>query len=116
MKFKVHLYREIFDFQNLHKERQIIEQHIFEITLKYDFIKELPEWTIEFNVALEKGDWAGIYKKGITTPSLLLRSHTISLPIPSNKEIEWGINEKKYVRRPIGDKSKFEILDFNYAA
>lgn len=111
MKFKVNLNPEMFDFQNLHNERQIIEKRLFEITKSCNFIKELPDWTIEINIQLGKGAWAGIYKKGITTPSMLLRSHTLFLPIPSNKEIEWGVNEKKYARRPSRDEDRFKILN-----
>ena len=42
---------------------------------------------------------------------MLLRSHTLFLPIPSNKEIEWGVNEKKYARRPSRDEDRFKILN-----
>jgi len=115
MNFRVNLNPEIFDFQNLHNERQIIEKSIFAKVKDFDFIKELAEWTIEINIQLGKGNWAGIYKKGFTTPSMFLRSHTIFLPIPSNKEIEWGINEKKYVKQPTRDSSKFNISNFNFS-
>jgi hypothetical protein len=115
MKFKVNLNPEIFDFQNLYNERQIIEKRLFELIKNSNFIKELPEWTIEINVQLGKGNWAGIYKKGITTSSMYIRSHTISLPIPSNKETEWGINEKKYVKQPFRDSSKFNVSDLNFS-
>ena len=61
MKFKVNLNPEMFDFQNLHNERQIIEKRLFEITKSCNFIKELPDWTIEINIQLGKGAWAGNY-------------------------------------------------------
>lgn len=115
MKFKVHLNPEIFDFQNLYNERQIIEKRLFKTTESCNFIKELHEWTIEINIQLGKGTWAGIYKKGITTPSMSLRSHTIFLPIPSNKEIQWGVNEKKYAKRPSRDSSKFNTSDISFS-
>jgi len=115
MKFKVNLNPEIFDFQNLYNERQIIEKRLFELIKSSNFIKELPEWTIEINVQLGKGNWSGIYKKGITTSSMSIRSHTIFLPIPSNQETEWGINEKKYLKLPLRDPSKFNISDLNFS-
>lgn len=115
MKINVNLNPEIFNFKNLQNETQIIEKHLFDKIKDFDFMKELPEWTIEINVQLGKGTWAGIYKKGITTPSMFIRRYTIFLPIPSNKEIEWGVNEKKYVKQPPRDSSKFNISELNYS-
>ncbi|WP_149208022.1 Imm9 family immunity protein [Flavobacterium johnsoniae] len=113
MKLKVVISPAIIDFPNLHNERLLLEKRINEIANEYKFINELPEWTIEFYILLGKGNWNGIYKKGTTTSSLSIRSHSIFLSVPFSKEIVWGINEKKFAPRPELNQSKFKIISSN---
>ena len=108
MELKAQLIPEmILNFPNLHYERIEVESFIHELTKDMDQLIELPEWTIRFITLLGKGNYVGVSKKGATytshPPEKLLH---IYIPIPTDKEIAWGIREKDFVSRPTLDEDK----------
>ncbi|QSW89899.1 hypothetical protein J0383_03560 [Flavobacterium endoglycinae] len=110
MKIKLIFSPSIIDFPNLYKERQSLEICITKVLNEHHFVNQLPDWTLQFTIILGKGNWNGIYKKGTTTSSLLQRNNSLYISIPFDKQIDWGIPEKKFAPRPELDKNKFNIL------
>lgn len=103
MKFKIRLSAEIFDFPNLYEESVEIEKFLHEYIKNCAAIHELPEWEFDILILLIKGKDIGVFKKGATFPSSLMKSQTIFIPIPTDKMITWGISEKKFLARPSFD-------------
>ncbi|MCY4764102.1 Imm9 family immunity protein [Klebsiella aerogenes] len=115
MRFKVQITPEIFDFPNLHKERVELENYVHELTRNSDAEKKLPEWSIRFLCLLGgEGHEIGIYKKGATYTSELMKSYTIYIPIPTSNDIFWGVEKEKYAHRSPIDKSKMKMLSVNF--
>ena len=70
-----------------------------------------------FNSLGKKG-YIGFIKKGSTFPSYPPeKTYTMMIPIPTNKETNWGVREKDFVYRPPGVydlvDDKVEGIDFS---
>jgi len=112
MVFKVELSPDIFNFPNLCNETIEIENFIHGLTKNLDALNELQEWEIRFKSLLSQGSHFGVFKSGSTYTSYPpMKKYTIFIPIPTNKEINWGVKEKDFVYKPKLDESKMDRLN-----
>lgn len=75
----------------------------------------LPEWTLTFNALFTKGNSINIYKRGIIYTHDKEKEITIHIPIPSIRQIAWGIEEERFSRFNDIDFTKFTIIPVNFA-
>jgi len=119
MILKVNIQPQAFNFPNLHDERVEIEAHISELTASLSALNELSDWKIWFKVSLDKlladGSSVGVFKKGFTYPSDLMKEYTIYISIPSEDETSWGIRKRDFIRKPTVDKNMLEMIDIHYS-
>jgi hypothetical protein len=112
MRLKVDILSHIYNFPNLHNEIVEIEDFILNLTKDVIELAKLPEWSIWFKVDLEKEGGIVVNKKGATYPSYPPEKHYfMSIQIPTNKDIDWGVKEKDFSYRP---QSVFDTVRNNW--
>ena len=113
MKLKVQISPNIFNFPHLYNETIEIEEFVHELTKNTPNLDMLPEWTIIFLIHLEENKSPlGIYKKGAIYPSYPPeKMYMVHLPIPTNKEIRWGVDEKDFWSRPTVHDVERDIVE-----
>jgi len=95
------------------KLNQVIPLFLEELTKSIDS-NILPDWTLTLRALFTRGDSINIYKRGFTYPSDKQKEITIQIPIPSNEQISWGIEEERFIDRGAIDYSKFTIIPIDY--
>ena len=104
-------------FARFWSEDQELNRYMGELTENAARVEELPEWTIRFNVHLVKSGHIGIWKKSSTFPSHPPEKlYAMYVPIPTDKEISWGVGEKDFVLAMQGnnpESDRVEGIDFS---
>jgi len=103
----------IFNFPDIDYGKDLIIEYLSNITGEIND-NSFPDWTLRFTLFFSKGERIGIYKRGNIYPSDKEKELTIIIPIPTNDECSWGIDKKRFAKRPpIVDKN-FKFLPVDY--
>ena len=105
-RFKFSIYSSVIDFPR--QDFGSVEIADFLHDLTKDLVDdELPEWTVNFHGIFCKDNYAANCKRVITYRSdPKEKRYSIRIPVPSDKDIDWGVAKKQYTyEQPFVEKN-----------